>query len=338
MIIEALIEQSIIDALQSEFGDDVQLVGSRLETKIEDADKKTIIAVASGFRTHDAFSLSLVNVPVAISIATRVEGDAQSQEHNATVEKIVDILVDWHKHGDIMESALSNEKFLAGELRMDGGTTQTFDRDRMIWTDAININIRGSEKFPEPPRMTTIVKYDDGRSVELDIQGELGSDSIPDREYISELDIGNAVTNIGERAFDSCAYLENVIIPESVETIGTQGFSRTRQLTSITIKGNGLKVIGVAAFGAITSLTSISLPDSVVSIGRSAFEDCVSLTSIDIPASVQTMDREVFLGCSGLTSVTFSGKDKATVQGMSNYRWDLPSGCVLHCTDGDITL
>ena len=149
MIIEALLEQSIIEALRSELGNDVQLVGSRLQTKVEDADKKTIVAVASAFRNHDAFSLSLVNVPVAISVATRVEGDAQSQEHNVAVEKIVDMLVNWHKHGDIMESALSNEKFLAGELRMDGGTTQTYDREHMCWTDTININIRGAEKFAD---------------------------------------------------------------------------------------------------------------------------------------------------------------------------------------------
>ena len=110
-----------------------------------------------------------MNVPVAISIATRVEGDAQSQEHNATVEKIVDILVDWHKHGDIMESALSNEKFLAGELRMDGGTTQTYDREHMCWTDAININIRGAEKFIKP----TVVINLDGTRREFEIAGTI---------------------------------------------------------------------------------------------------------------------------------------------------------------------
>ena len=173
MIIEALLEHSIIEALRSELGDDVQLVGSRLQTKIEDADKKTIIAVASGFRTHDAFSLSLVNVPVVISIATRVEGDAQSQEHNATVEKIVDILVGWHKEGEAMEEALSNEKFLAGELRMDGGTTQTYDREHMCWTDTININIRGAEKFPVPPETRTIVTYKDGSVQKFELSGEL---------------------------------------------------------------------------------------------------------------------------------------------------------------------
>lgn len=152
MILEAMLEQSIIEAFRGlHWQNDIQIAGSRLpDTHSEEAYSNPIIAVASGFRNHDAFSLSLVNVPVAISIVTRVEGDAQSQEHNASVEKIVDLLVYWHKNGEAMSNALSSEKFLAGELRMDGGTTQTFDRQRMIWTDTININIRGAEKFPDP--------------------------------------------------------------------------------------------------------------------------------------------------------------------------------------------
>ena len=47
---------------------------------------------------------------------------------------------------------------------------------------------------------------------------------------------------------------------------------------------------------------------------------------------------QAFIGCSGLTSVTFEGKTKSQVQGMSNFSWNLRSGCVIHCTDGDITL
>jgi len=193
-------------------------------------------------------------------------------------------------------------------------------------------------KTPAPSPAKTVVRYTDGRTAELDIQGELGAASIPDREHILELDIGEAVTSVGDYAFDRCSYLETVVIPESVETIGTQGFSRAVRLASVTIKGGGLKTIGAGAFAAATALTSISLPDSVVSIGRSAFEDCVSFTSIVIPASVQTMDREVFLGCSELMNVTFSGKDKATVKGMENYSWALLPGCVVHCADGEVAV
>ena len=103
----------------------------------------------------------------------------------------------------------------------------------------------------------------------------MSSSSIPSINDVVEVEIGNAVTSIGDYAFDRCAYLETVVIPKSVETIGTQGFSRTVRLTNVTIEGNGLKVIGTGAFAAATALTSISLPDSVISIGRSAFEDCV---------------------------------------------------------------
>ena len=62
------------------------------------------------------------------------------------------------------------------------------------------------------------------------------------------------------------------------------------------------------------------------------------MTSVTIPNSVTSIGYEAFAECYGLMSVTFSGKTIATVQGMSDYSWGLPSGCVLHCTDGDITL
>ena len=43
--------------------------------------------------------------------------------------------------------------------------------------------------------------------------------------------------------------------------------------------------VGDCAFSDCTSLTSITIPDSVISIGERAFEDCTSLTSIKIAAS-----------------------------------------------------
>ena len=82
----------------------------------------------------------------------------------------------------------------------------------------------------------------------------------------------------------------------------------------------------------------MTIPDSVTSIGSGAFSGCSGLTSVTIPDSVTSIGDYAFYGCSRLMNVTFSDKDKATVQGMSDYSWQLPSGCVIHCTDGDITL
>ena len=64
--------------------------------------------------------------------------------------------------------------------------------------------------------------------------------------------------------------------------------------------------IGVQAFFGCTSLTSISIPDSVTSIQSGAFLDCQSLTSIVIPDSVTSISLSAFEGCTSLTSLSFS--------------------------------
>ena len=102
--------------------------------------------------------------------------------------------------------------------------------------------------------------------------------------------------------------------------------------------GTNVTSIGSGVFDACSSLTGVTIPDSVTSIKTSAFNWCTGLTSVTIPASVKSIGIVAFSGCSGLTNVTFSGKDKATVQGMANYSWELNSGCVIHCTDGDVTI
>ena len=67
---------------------------------------------------------------------------------------------------------------------------------------------------------------------------------------------------------------------------------------------------------------------------------CGTLTSITIPNSVTSIAEGVFNECESLTSVTFEGKDRATVQGMTYYPFGLNNanfdGVTIHCTDGDI--
>jgi hypothetical protein len=62
--------------------------------------------------------------------------------------------------------------------------------------------------------------------------------------------------------------------------------------------------IGSSAFWGCTSLTSITIPNSVPSIGNSAFHGRASPTFVTIPNSVTTIGSAAFCGCGGLTSIT----------------------------------
>ena len=61
--------------------------------------------------------------------------------------------------------------------------------------------------------------------------------------------------------------------------------------------------IGKCAFEDCTSLTSITIPDSVTSIGEDAFYHCTSLANLTIPSSVKDCDPSAFSGCNGLETV-----------------------------------
>ena len=76
-----------------------------------------------------------------------------------------------------------------------------------------------------------------------------------------------------------------------------------RSLTSITIP-NSVTDIEKSAFSGCGSLTSVTIGNSVTSIGENAFYTCRSLTSITIPNSVTSIGESAFFGCSGLTSLT----------------------------------
>ena len=75
-------------------------------------------------------------------------------------------------------------------------------------------------------------------------------------------------------------------------------------ITAVTFEeGSQLTTIGQQAFWGCTSLTSVTIPDSVTTIGNGAFGNCQSLPSITIPTGVTSIDQQAFMGCRSLTSI-----------------------------------
>ena len=119
----------------------------------------------------------------------------------------------------------------------------------------------------------------------------------------TDIVIPDSVTSIGYYVFHGCTSLASITIPDSVSSIGDYAFHGCRSLTRIVIHDSVLS-IGYAAFSGCSSLASIEIPDSVMSIGDYAFSGCTGLTSITIPDSVTSIGYSAFYDCSSLESIT----------------------------------
>ena len=70
---------------------------------------------------------------------------------------------------------------------------------------------------------------------------------------------------------------------------------------------DSVKSIGKKAFNACARLTSVTIGDGVTNIGAEAFLNCERLTSVAIGKRVTSIGACAFVGCKSLTSVTFEG-------------------------------
>lgn len=108
---------------------------------------------------------------------------------------------------------------------------------------------------------------------------------------------------VSAHTFDNFNY---IIIENGIEITG---YTRTNTTVVVpeSIHGNPVLSIGNGAFTEWYNrqyLTSITLPDSLISIGDSAFAGCTKLTSIDLPDSLVSIGNSAFAGCEMLTSIT----------------------------------
>ena len=159
---------------------------------------------------------------------------------------------------------------------------------------------------------------------------------------VENLILPNTLITIGEEMFYQ-SKLKTVVIPANATTIGNSAFEQCASLISIDIPAN-VETIGTAAFKGCSSLTTVTFEKEsqlkTISGGYSnpnyygVFSDCTALTSIKIPASVKTIEEAAFKGCSSLATVTFEkGSQLKTISGdystgsTSNY-----SGVFSDCT------
>ena len=117
----------------------------------------------------------------------------------------------------------------------------------------------------------------------------------------------------------------DAVMPEYINVNGEQivvkailntAFRDNTNITSINIP-NGVISIDDYTFEGCTNLTTVTFGENsqLTTIGENAFYDCFSLTSIYIPDSVTTIGSSAFDCCLNLTTVTFGENSQLTTIG-----------------------
>ena len=99
----------------------------------------------------------------------------------------------------------------------------------------------------------------------------------------------------------------NYYLEDTVEEIGKQAFSCTKNLETVTFTGK-LKKIGYKAFEYCLKLENLILPGNVEIIGERAFQYCENLRSVMLPRSITEIGDCAFYGCAGLQTVSIPQK------------------------------
>ncbi len=134
-------------------------------------------------------------------------------------------------------------------------------------------------------------------------------------ESLTDITIPDSVTEIMLYAFDSCRSLEEAKLPDSIEKIGYRAFNNCENLKEINIPLSWNDCPTMSSDGTINSdycghifegcklLTSVTLPEGMVSIPKYAFCYSNYLTQIIIPNTLESIEKAAFYNCSSLVYV-----------------------------------
>lgn len=160
------------------------------------------------------------------------------------------------------------------------------------------------------------------------------------------------IEDINGRAFSGCTKLVN-IDSSKIKTVYAFAFTGCTALESVNLPN--CELIN-AAFSGCTNLTDVRL-DNIINLGNSSFKECSklvnfyapkatkmqgqvffmcsSLERLELPSMVDIQYTQTFLGCNNLKELYLNSIDKSTVEANKN-NWNIPSGCVVTCKNGDI--
>ena len=157
---------------------------------------------------------------------------------------------------------------------------------------------------------------------------------------LKNLNFGPNVGVVDKYMFSYCTGLEEVWLPDNIESVGLWGFRGCSALKSVRFSEK-LSQVSDYGFSECTSLDNVVFPESMTSIADNSFSNCTSLKKLDLgsklmiigpsafkndtalegvelPESLYGLGVEAFANCSSLPSVKIQGISSVGKQAFEN--------------------
>lgn len=139
---------------------------------------------------------------------------------------------------------------------------------------------------------------------------------------------GAKVVGIAKYAFRDCYNITSIVVPEGVETIGTQAFYDCYSLTAVEIPGSVTNVgpmafsqcyyldeVGVAACASVTNvfascdcaISIVRIASGAKAISSNVLAGCTSVSKVVLPATLEEVGDYAFSDCVSLCEIRFNG-------------------------------
>ncbi len=135
--------------------------------------------------------------------------------------------------------------------------------------------------------------------------------------FITDVVIPDSVVSVGSGAFSSCSLLKSVKIGKGLKKMADNPFSGCVLLSKIEVSSeneyfasdkNGVlfnkKMTTLISFPSGLALSEYTVPDGVKTIGESAFADNSRISAVYLPSSVSEIKAQAFSSCLSLKTIT----------------------------------
>lgn len=177
--------------------------------------------------------------------------------------------------------------------------------DKVFYADMIHLTTMSYESSSSNPIVyakEVWLNNDESQLTEVTISNDVNPYAFRGFKNLAKVTFaGDNVKNIGIDAFYDCKNLSEINFPSSLKTIGSNAFHNTK-LSSIYIPEN---IISIAneAFTGCTSLENVIIEASLTVLPSRMFDGCTNLKKVTLPKATTTIGNKTFKNCSSLTNL-----------------------------------